>query len=134
MNLHEQALVTEFISAHRRDRYLLLLSSAKRRGTFRNRIAHALLWDLDARYLHEENNLATNLANAIQRLLERAGKANAPCHVMCEDTALDGQEMTLGEAEQRCNGLCGIIISVVPGKLVYYRPEPPSKNYVLLKQ
>ena len=132
MNEHEQAFVKEFISTPRRDRYAGLLSSEKRRSIFRNRIAHALVRDLDARYLFEEDNLAPGTADTIRRLIQ-AKEKNSLCLVMCEDTALDGQEMTLEEAERQWDSLCGIVISVVPGKLVYYRPERPSSNYVLLK-
>jgi hypothetical protein len=134
MNEHERAFVKEFITPRRRDRYFQLLSAVKRRGKFRNRIAHALVLDLDSRYLHEEDDLAENIANTIRHLLERAGHANASCYVMCENATLDAQEMTLGKAEAEWDALCGIIISVVPGNLVYYRPERPGKNYVLLKE
>jgi len=133
MNEHEQAFVKEFISPQRRDRYIGFFSSTKRRSKFRNRIAHALLRDLDARYLFEEDKLVLTTANAVRHLLQ-SKQRNTRCYVMCEDTALDGQEMTLEEAERQWDSLCGIIISIVPGKLVYYRPERPSENFILLKE
>ena len=133
MNEHEKAFVNEFISAQRRERYFGFLASNKRRKILRNRIAHALFHDLDARYVYEENNLTADTANTIQRLL-KASEENPLCYVMCEDQALDGQELTPYEAERRWGALSGIVISVVPGQLVYYRPERPSDNYVLLKR
>jgi hypothetical protein len=41
---------------------------------------------------------------------------------------------TRAEAEARWDALCGILISVVPGKLVVYRPERPNDNYLLFKE
>lgn len=133
MNEHEQAFVKKFISAQRQDRYFSLLSSARRRSKFRNRISHALFFDLDRRYLYEVNDLAPDITDSIRHLLSGNGSESL-CHVMCDDADLDGKEMTFEEAECQWDALCGIIISIVPGQLVYYRPERPNKNYVLLRK
>jgi hypothetical protein len=134
VNQHEQAFVTEFISSARRDRFILLLSSPKQRRKFRDRIAHALIHDLDPRYAHHEGSLPANLAGKIDRLFRKVDQSGARCSVMCEDESLDGREMTFAEAEARWDALCGILISVVPGKLVVYRPERPNDNYLLFKE
>jgi hypothetical protein len=133
MNEHEQAFVAAFVLSERRERYFSLLSSVKRRAKFRLRIAHHLVHDLDSRYLYSEDNLPEEVSIKIRRLLEHLGQLSVTSYIMCEDSALDGQEMTLGKAEAEWDALCGIIISVIPGKLVYYRPERPNENYVLLK-
>lgn len=133
VNEHEQAFVQELVLPHRRDKYLHLMSSAKHRSKFRNRIAHALIRDLDSRFLYDEDKLPDEAVKKIHRLLGQVASLKAQCYIVCEDEILDGEEMTLGQAEARWDALCGIIISVVPGKLVYYRPERPGKNYVLLK-
>jgi hypothetical protein len=133
VNEHEQAFVQEFVLSQRRNRYIHLLSSAKKRRTFRNRMAHALVGDLDSRFLYDEDALPDDAKKRIDRLLNQFGRSSAPCHTMCEVEMLDGQDLTLGEAEAKWDFLSGLIISVVPGKLIYYRPERPNKNYVLLK-
>jgi len=93
-------------------------------------MAHALVDDLDSRYVHDESSLPEDVAKEVRHLLGQARE----CYIMSEDRTLDGHEMTLGQAEAKWDALVAIMISVVPGKLVYYRPERPSKNYVLLKQ
>jgi hypothetical protein len=109
------------------------MSSPKQRSKFSNRIDHALIRDLDSRFLYYQDALPDDKAKRIRRLLGRAGQLQAQCHVMSSDGTIDGQDMSLGQAEAEWDWQAGILISVVPGKLVYYRPERPSKNYVLLK-
>jgi hypothetical protein len=131
MNEHEQGFVARFVSSPRRERYFHLLSSAKQPTKFHLRTAHALGRDLDARYLYVEDELLPDVSNLIRRLLDQVGGLNAKCYIICENIPLDGQQTTLAEAERQWDSLSAIIISVVPGKLVYYRPERPSENYIL---
>jgi hypothetical protein len=133
VNEHEQAFVQEFILLHRRDRYIQLFGSSKKRSKLRDRLAHALVRDLDPRHVYDERAMPDAVAKELSRRLRRAGELEAPCYVMSEDVTLDEQDMTLGQAEKDWDTLSAIVISVLPGKLAFYRPERPSKNYVLLK-
>jgi hypothetical protein len=109
------------------------MSSTKQRSKFRNRIAHALIDDLDSRFVYDEDSIPDDAVKKLHPLLVQVGKLRAQCYIMCEVETLDRQQMTLERAEAEWDSLSGIIISVVPGRLIYYRPERPSTNYVLFK-
>lgn len=114
------------------ERYVGLLMSPKRRGIFRDRICHALIHDLDPRYVFLENELPEEISRSVRSVMAKV-PADSKCSVMSEYSDLDGLEMTLDEAERRWDAMSAILISVVPGQLVYYRPEPISQNYILFK-
>ncbi len=97
-------------------------------------MTHALARDLDAKYLYVEDELPSDVSDLIRRLFKQVGGINACCYIMSENIPLDGQVTTLVKAEGQWDSLSAIIISVVPGRLVYYRPERPNKNYVLWRE
>jgi hypothetical protein len=134
MNEHERAFVVSFMLPKRKERYLGFLSSHKHRSKFIGRMAHKLLDDLDERYVREQEKLSKTEAERIQHLIYAADESGRVCYVVSEQPELDGKEMSFDQAQSGWDQSSAIIISVIPGKLAFYRPERPSEDYVLLRE
>lgn len=128
MNEHESAFVNAFVLSNRRARYLSLLDSGKGQSKFRDRLSGALLRDLDRRYLFKDEDVASGAATLIREL-----GGNPVSFVWAEDPDLHRKFMTLDAAMSSWDSLSGIVISILPGRLAYYRPERFSSNYTLFR-
>jgi len=133
MNEHEKQFVASFVVSKRRERFFAFFSSPKKRAKLIGRLAHTLLNDLDERYVYVEDKLPKSEADRIRRLAQSVNGTGRECYVLAEQQELDGKELSFDQAQSDWDKLSAIIISVIPGKLAFYRPERPSDNYVLLR-
>lgn len=126
---HEEEIVKAFIVKERRERYLSLLSSAKGRKKFIERLSHGISNELDPSYAHR----TVSSAREIESLLKKKG-APETCYVISEDDDLDGKEIPLQEALEETVGYgVGTFISCVTGKLAYFEAEDKGERYILEK-
>ena len=126
MHSTEEAIVRSFIPPHRRPRWLLSLSSAKRRSRFLNCLNHCK--DLDPRYCQW---LPSN-ANVVGLL--RSHGEPAMCFVLSVTDAIDVREMPLEEAVLAAEmGGWGTIISCIPGRLGYFYDECGERRFLLVR-
>ena len=126
-NEHEIGFVSSFIIPERRERYLSLLCNPKRRGKVLNRLNHSHDVDLSRAQQVRPGCVAESLAV----LLEKMG-AGETCYLIADASDMDGQTMDLGEACWRASvhGF-GVVLSCVPGRLCFYKPESPTTSFIL---
>jgi len=121
---HEEATVRAFVKNQKRERYLMLLKSERRRDTVLDQLNH---WrDYDPRY-------ATPLALTadVLQLLTEKGSPDT-CHVISDNSAIDGKYMSLQKAISAAEtGMSGTIISCLPGRLAYYYGEAGEQRLLL---
>ena len=129
VNEHEIGFVSSFIIPERRERYLSLLCNPKRRGKLLDRLNHAQDIDLS----HARQMPPGCLGKSVVILLESMG-ASESCYVIADASEMDGQTLPLGEALWRTSvhGF-GVVLSLVPGRLCFYKPESPTPGYILEK-
>jgi hypothetical protein len=128
---HERLLIHGFFLPQRRDRFLSLLKNSAGRKKFRLALPHFKA--IDPRYSHK---IPTRLQSSwgIFSLLKAKG-APEQCHILSENTALDGKQMKLSKALEAVIGYgMGTFISCIPGRLAYYESETPGERYVLERQ
>ncbi len=125
---HEAAFVKAFITSEKRARIIQYLSNPKRRKEILHRMSH------DLPYMPE---FATDVPGeqdfpgALEKLL-RAKGAGPTCHLIAEGLKADGKELPLGEALTLiCMHEFGAILSCLPGRLAYYKPEAPGHGFIL---
>jgi hypothetical protein len=123
----EEATIRAFIVSAKRDRYISLLASAKRRRKFLDCLNHCR--DIDERHITE---LPSNVGAAA---LLRSHGAPDNCYVISDNSEIDGRVMPLPEAidQAEFNGW-GTIICCIPGQLAYYIDEAGSKRRLLLSR
>ena len=128
-NEHEIGFVSSFIIPERRERYLSLLGNPKRRGKLLNRLNHAQDVDLSFARPVPPGCIGESLAV----LLEQMG-AGETCYVIADASDMDGQSMDLREALWRASvhGF-GAVLSCLPGRLCFYKPESPTTGFILEK-
>ena len=130
MPLHaaEQATIQAFVVAAKRDRFVALLGSRKRRRAFLDDLNHFSDWD--ERYAHP-----VPAHSDITAVLREAG-APAECRVIADNTALDGRDMPLGDAVAASEEHSfASIICCIPGELAFYYGEVSTpRNRVLLQR
>jgi hypothetical protein len=130
MALHpaEEAMIRAFVVPAKRDRMLMLLSSAKRRRDARAALNHFNGWD--PRCVEELSSAANVLA-----ALRRAG-APAECHVISDDLSLDGRDMPLAEAVEAVESYSfASILCCVPGELACFFDEVNTpRDRILLRR
>ncbi|MGO9212217.1 MAG: hypothetical protein ACLPXM_20855 [Terriglobales bacterium] len=131
MNPHEQAFVEAFVQKSRRERALLCLADPKRRRKLTDRFAHHGTDILAPECLRSIVPSQQHPKN-IYSLLRGLG-APEDCHVISENSDLDGKEMGLLPALEEVvgNGM-GTVISCVPGRLAYFEGEL-RERYILQK-
>jgi hypothetical protein len=124
MHPHEEATIRAFVSPSRRERWLGLLASAKRRRSFLGRLNHCR--DIDERY-------ATPVpSNANIAAVLRSHGAPETCYVLSDIPTIDGQELPLDDAIDQVEfGMWGTLISCVPGRLAYYYDECGARRWLL---
>src|SRR5688500_15292948 len=112
MNAHEQAFVEAFIDPVRKERYLSLLASPKRRRKVLERLNHQL--DLRADL---EIQLPADATDA--GIVAALGDRRAPevSHIIADSSDRDGMELPLVDAVAfATNHPFGVIISCIPGR------------------
>ena len=135
MNEQEATFVKAFVARECRERCSTLLASRRGRRKIRTELAHTFASYLDPRYVYEEQTLPLEIKRKVDATLKRAHwSTQSLCYVICEREDADGREMTLGEAEAYHAHWYGIIISLVPGEMAYYRTEGRDPDYVLYRE
>jgi len=124
----ERALIESFVVPWKRERYVEMLTSPKRRKKFLRGLYH--FPDLDPRYCVAILP-AVDGAAGIAVLLRRLGAGDI-CHVISTDATLDGRSMPLDEAlAQVAFSYEGTLISCIPGKLGYFEGENMGDRCIL---
>jgi hypothetical protein len=124
MTDHEEKIVRSFIIKEKRDRYLMLLRSNKKRNEALNRLNHCR--DLDERFIEW---LPSNAD--IAKISKEEGSPDQ-VYVISDSKNIDSKMMTLSDAihETSMNG-SGTIVSCIPGKLAYYYDEVGDRRGIL---
>ncbi len=127
---HETAFVKAFIKREKWARYLQLLANRKRREEILIRLDHKL--DYLPTFAVEVPD-DQDYPEPLERLL-RARGAPATCHVIANGLRIDGCEVSILEALNTvCMHMYGSVLSCIPGRLAYYRPEAPGHGVILAK-
>lgn len=127
MNAHEQAFVEAFIDPVRRERYLSLLASPKRRQMVLERLNH----QLDLRADLEIQVLANATDSGIVAAL-RDRRSPEVSHIIADASDRDGMEFPLVDSIAFATiHPFGVIISCIPGRLACYKAESPSPLFLL---
>jgi hypothetical protein len=125
---HEEAIVRTFFARSKRDRFVTLLGSPKKKGRQKalNDLNH--FYGFDPRFVTE---LPSN-ADVLAILQSRGAPEN--CYVVSDVLALDGREMLLAEALKAAElEGWGTIIGCIPGQLAYYHGEEGEQRLLLEK-
>ena len=127
---HEAEFVKAFITSEKRARWAQFLSSSKRRREILDRLNHNLPF-LTALALEVPE--AQDFPSELEKLLSARG-AGPTCHVMVDGLKIDGRELPLSEALHAiCMHEAGAVLSCLPGRLAYYKPESPGRGVILEK-
>ena len=125
---HEEAFVKTFLLSEKRARWAQFLSNPRRRKEVLDHLNHNLPY---IRALGTEVPGKQDFPAELERLLKSKG-AGPTCHVIVDGLKIDGRELPLLEA---LNHICmhefGAVLSCIPGRLVYYKPESPSHGIIL---
>lgn len=125
---HEEAFAKAFLPSEKRARFIQLLAQPRRRKEMLSQLNRHLPY-LSA--CASEVPGEQDFPEALEKLL-RAKGAGPTCHVIAEGLKADGRELPLREALlQVCLQRSGAILSCLPGRLAYYRPESPAPGVVL---
>lgn len=117
-----------FVVPARRERLILFLGSPKQRTKATGTLAH--FGDWNPRWI-VRLPAAAHSPSSIERELRRRGAGDS-CHVISENSALDGKRLPLGEALRLVVGHgMGTLISCVPARLAFYEGEGPSDRCIL---
>jgi len=118
MPLHpiEEATLRAFVIRAKRDRWLALFGSAKRRKQACAGLNHFADWD--PRYVEELSSSSDVLVHL------RAAGAPADCRVISDDPALDGCDLPLAEAVAAAEAYSfASILCCLPGQLACFFDE-----------
>jgi len=127
---HEEAFVATFLESAKRARFIQFLSNRRRRAEILEKLNHGLPY-LAA--LAQAVPPECDFPEELERLLKAKG-AGPTCHVIANRSKADGRELPLGEAlKMVCLHEFGAILSCVPGRLVYYKPQVPGQGIILEK-
>ena len=125
---HEAAFVEGFIASAKQARWAQFLSNPKRRKEILNQLNHNLPYIPD---LGAEVPGNHDFPAELERLLKAKG-AGPTCHVIVDGLKIDGRELPLTEAlNEVCMHEFGAVLSCIPGRLAYYKPESPSRGVIL---
>jgi len=121
--------VSSFLIPVRRERYRSLLGNPKRPGKLLNRLNHAQDIDLSLARQVAPGCIGESLAV----LLERMGSGGT-CYVIADASDMDGHTLPLREALWRASAHgFGVVVSCLPGRLCFYKPESPTTGFILEK-
>lgn len=128
---HEAAFAKAFLASEKRARFVQFLADPKRRKEMLDRL------NRDLPYMP---GFATGVPShqdypdELEKLLKAKG-AGPTCHVIADGLKADGRELPLREA---LNLICmherGAILSCLPGRLAYYKPESPGQGILFERQ
>ncbi len=125
---HEEAFVKAFIASAQRARWIHFLALPKRRQEILSRLN---------RHLPYVSELGTEVPGdqdfpaGLEQLLKSKG-AGPTCHIMVDGLRCDGRELPLAQAlNEICLHRGGAILSCLPGRLAYYKPESPAPGILL---
>lgn len=125
---HEAAFARAFLPSEKRARFIQVLAQPRRR--------QEMLAQLDG-HLPFLPAFATavpgdqDFPDALVKLLIAKG-AGPTCHVIVAGLKADGRELPLREALMLiCLHRSGAILSCLPGRLAYYKPESPAPGIIL---
>ena len=125
---HEAAFVEGFIASAKQARWAQFLSNPKRRKEILNQLNHNLPYIQD---LGSEVPGKQDFPAELERLLKAKG-AGPTCHVIVDGLKIDGRELPLAEAlTEVCMHEFGAVLSCIPGRLAYYKPESPNRGVIL---
>lgn len=120
-----------FVLPEKRARYVEFLANPKHRQKILERLNHHLDYD---ETLARELSATEHWPEPLERLLRSKG-ADDTCHVIADGLDLDGQKVPLTKAiDAIFSHEFGAIACCVPGRLAYYKPEPPSHGLILEKK
>jgi len=123
---HEEELIKAFFQPTKRERYLEMIATPKKRKKFLHELYH--FKSLDPRRCFTLPK-GVHTAEEITAFLNRKG-APQTCYITSVDGSLDGKEMLLLEALKDVKGRgIGVFLSCVPGRLAYFEDE--DGRYVL---
>ena len=130
-DLTELSFIRTFIDKSRLDRYICLISSAKRRSRLARHLAvmRDLNWDLCHKIPSDRQTL--------EQVLGTMRHLGAPCNcrLISESKELDGKEMPLAEALAAFFGLgIGTILISIPDRLAYCEGEGENARYLCIRQ
>ncbi len=125
---HEAAFAKAFITSEKRARFIQYLATPKRRQEMLERLGH------DLPYLPgfaTEIPGTQDFPDELAKLLTAKG-AGPACYVIAGGLKADGRVLPLLEALTLvCLHPGGSILSCVPGRLAYYKPESPGAGILL---
>lgn len=127
MDAHESGFIKSFVIPRKQEKYLQLLSNAKVRKKLLDRFNHCQ--DLD--FAHA-SVIPPELATQ-HDLISYLQKKGAPqtVHVIADESELDGQKLSLEAALAFATSHdFAVVISCLPGKLAFFKPESPSDIYL----
>jgi hypothetical protein len=125
---HEEAFAKAFLPSEKRARFIQHLADPRKRREMLERL------NRDLPYMPGfamEVPGSQDFPSELEKLL-RAKGAGPTCHVLADGLKADGRELPLREA---LNLVClherGAILSCLPGRLAYYKPESPRPGLIL---
>ncbi|BDU69693.1 hypothetical protein GETHOR_17940 [Geothrix oryzae] len=125
---HEEAFAKAFLPSEKRARFTQLLAQPKRRKEVLGQLSRGLP------YLPEfasEVPGPKDFPEELEKLLAARG-AGPTCHVIADGLKADGRELPLREALRLvCLHGPGAILSCIPGRLAYYKPQSPGLGILL---
>lgn len=124
----EEAFVKAFLTSEKRARFLQFLANPRRRKEILVKLNH------DLPYMPEFASTVPghqDFPEELEKLL-RAKGAGPTCHVLADGLKADGRELPLrGALNLVCLHPFGAILSCIPGRLAYYKPEAPGAGILL---
>lgn len=125
---HEEVFAKAFITSEKRARFIQFLADPKRRKEMLDRL------NRDLPYMPgfaTEVPGTHDFPDELEKLLKAKG-AGPTCYVIADGLKADGRELPLREALHLiCMNEHGAILSCVPGRLAYYKPESPGPGLIL---
>ena len=125
---HEAAFAKAFLPSEKRARFVQILAQPKRRKEMLTQLnGHLPYLPAFAMTVPGEQDFP----DALVALLAAKG-AGPTCHVIVDGLKADGRELPLREALMLiCLHRSGAILSCLPGRLAYYKPESPAPGIIL---
>ncbi len=125
---HEAAFAKAFLVSEKRARFIQFLADGKRRKEMLERLNRHLAYIPEFAW---EVPGEQDFPDELEKLLKAKG-AGPTCHVMVLGLKADGRELPLREALNLvCLHRYGAILSCLPGRLAYYKPESPAPGIIL---
>jgi len=128
---HEDSFIKAFILPTRQERFLTLISNAKKRSKFTAELGHfrwfdpafatPLKWQVDPKLPLWERHLQGK--HRIVELLKSKG-AGQSCWVISNQSSKDAREVDLDKGVEDISDGC--ILSCIPGQLAYFEGEEES--------